>query len=80
MAPAGTPQPIVDQLNTEIGKILARPDTVAAWRAQGANPMMMKPDEFGGYMQSEIERWAKVIKDNKIKAIRQILSASKDHP
>jgi tripartite-type tricarboxylate transporter receptor subunit TctC len=67
MAPAGTPQAIVDRLNTEIGKILARPDIAAAWRAQGANPMIMKPDAFGGYMQSEIERWAKVIKANGIK-------------
>ena len=68
MAPAGTPQAIVDRLNTEIGKILARPDIAAAWRAQGANPMIMKPDAFGGYMQSEIERWAKVIKANGIKS------------
>ena len=35
MAPAGTPQPIVDRLNTEINKILARPDIVKAWRAAG---------------------------------------------
>jgi tripartite-type tricarboxylate transporter receptor subunit TctC len=67
MAPAGTPQTIVDRLNTEISKILARPDIRAAWRAQGANPMIMKPDEFGAYVQSEIERWAKVIKANGIK-------------
>jgi tripartite-type tricarboxylate transporter receptor subunit TctC len=68
MAPAGTPQAIGDRLNTEIGKILARPDIAAAWRAQGANPMIMKPDAFGGYMQSEIERWAKVIKANGVKS------------
>ena len=68
MAPAGTPQAIVDLLNAEIGKILARPEIAAAWRAQGANPMIMKPDAFGGYMQSEIERWAKVIKANGIKS------------
>ena len=29
--------------------------------AQGANTMVMKPDEFGAYIQSEIERWAKLI-------------------
>lgn len=68
MAPVGTPQAIVDRLNAEIGKILARPDIAAAWRAQGANPMIMRPDEFGGYMRSEIERWAKVIKANGIKS------------
>jgi tripartite-type tricarboxylate transporter receptor subunit TctC len=68
MAPVGTPPAIVDRLNAEIGKILARPDIRDTWRAQGANPMIMRPDEFGGYMQSEIDRWAKVIHANRIKA------------
>jgi tripartite-type tricarboxylate transporter receptor subunit TctC len=68
MAPVGTSPAIVDRLNAEIGKILARPDIRDTWRAQGANPMIMRPDEFGGYMQSEIDRWAKVIHANRIKA------------
>ena len=67
MAPAGTPPPIVDLLNTEINKILTRPDVRAAWVKQGANPMTMKPNEFGGYIQSEIEKWAKLISANAIK-------------
>src|SRR5262245_17442143 len=67
MAPAGTPPAVVDLLNTEINRILARPDIADAWRAQGANPMIMKPAEFGVHVQSEIERWAKLIKANGIK-------------
>jgi tripartite-type tricarboxylate transporter receptor subunit TctC len=67
MAPTGTPQSIVDLLNTEINKVLARPDVKAAWEKQGAIPMSMKPDAFGGYVQSEIEKWAKVINANAIK-------------
>jgi tripartite-type tricarboxylate transporter receptor subunit TctC len=67
MAPTGTPQPVVDLLNTEINKVLARPDVKAVWEKQGAIPMSMKPDEFGGYVQSEIEKWAKVISANAIK-------------
>src|SRR6266536_3480278 len=47
MVPAGTPQPIVTLLNTEINKILARPDVKEAWEKQGAAPMIMKPEEFG---------------------------------
>src|SRR5215472_1535483 len=43
MAPAGTPQPIVDRLNVEINKILARREIGDAWQAEGANPMIMKP-------------------------------------
>jgi tripartite-type tricarboxylate transporter receptor subunit TctC len=67
MVPAGTPQPIVTLLNTEINKILARPDVKEAWEKQGAAPMIMKPEEFGVYVQSEIDKWAKVIKANSIK-------------
>jgi tripartite-type tricarboxylate transporter receptor subunit TctC len=67
MVPAGTPQPIVTLLNTEINKILARPDVKEAWEKQGAAPMIMKPEEFGVYVQSEIDKWAKVIKANNIK-------------
>jgi tripartite-type tricarboxylate transporter receptor subunit TctC len=29
--------------------------------------MAMSPDEFGAYVQSEIDKWAKVIKANGIK-------------
>ncbi len=36
-----------------------------AWEKQGAVPMTMKPTEFGVYIQSEIEKWAKLINANK---------------
>jgi tripartite-type tricarboxylate transporter receptor subunit TctC len=67
MVPTGTPQPIVTLLSTEINKILARPDVKDAWEKQGATPMIMKPEEFGVYIQSEIDKWAKLIKANNIK-------------
>jgi len=67
MAPVGTPPPIVERLNTEINKILLRPDVRAAWEKQGAVPVAMQPGEFGAYVQSEIEKWAKVIQANGIK-------------
>ena len=61
MAPAKTPQPIVDTLNAEIRKIMARPDVKAAWAEQGANPMSMSPAEFDKYLRADIEKWAKVV-------------------
>ena len=67
MAPAGTPQPIVTRLSTEINKILGRADVRAAWKKQGANTMVMTPEQFGTYVQSEIDKWAKVIQANGIK-------------
>ena len=66
MAPAGTPRGIVDTLNREINKILSRPEIKESWRRQGTNTMVMTPEEFGRYIEAEIERWAKLIKANNI--------------
>ena len=62
MAPIGTPQPIVEQMNAEVAKIVARPEVQAAWAKQGAVPMAaMTPAEFDSFLRSEIEKWAKVV-------------------
>jgi tripartite-type tricarboxylate transporter receptor subunit TctC len=61
MAPAKTPQAVVDLLNAEIRKIMARPDVKAQWAEQGANPMSMSPAEFDKYLRADIEKWAKVV-------------------
>jgi tripartite-type tricarboxylate transporter receptor subunit TctC len=68
MAPAGTPKPIVDKLNAEINKVLARADVKAAWDKQGAVPLPMTPAEFDAYLRKDIEKWAKVVKDAGITA------------
>ncbi len=67
MAPRGTPKPVIDRLNAEIGKVLARPDVKKAWNAQGAEPMMMTPGQFENYVNGDIAKWAKVIRSAGIK-------------
>ena len=62
MAPAGTPKPIVDKLNAEINKAIARPDMQVAWDRQGATPMKMSPAEFDAFLHKDIEKWAAVAK------------------
>jgi tripartite-type tricarboxylate transporter receptor subunit TctC len=62
MTPAGTPKPIIDKLNGEITKVLARPDVKENWAKQGAVPMTMSPDEFDKYLHADIEKWAHVVK------------------
>src|SRR2546430_4588365 len=62
MAPAGTPKEIVDKLNSEINKVIARPDVKEAWAKQGAVPMPMTPAEFDKYLRADIEKWAEVVK------------------
>jgi tripartite-type tricarboxylate transporter receptor subunit TctC len=61
MAPAGTPREIVDKLNAEIGKALAKPAIREAWARQGAVPITMTPAEFGAFLQRDIDKWAKVV-------------------
>jgi tripartite-type tricarboxylate transporter receptor subunit TctC len=70
MAPKGTPQPVIDLLNREITKILKRPDIKASWEQQGATPLTMTQPEFATFMQAQVDKWAKVIKDNHITLIK----------
>jgi tripartite-type tricarboxylate transporter receptor subunit TctC len=62
MAPAGTPKAIIDRLNAEVVKIIARPDVKKAWNEQGAEPMSMTPADFEKYLNADIAKWAKVVK------------------
>jgi tripartite-type tricarboxylate transporter receptor subunit TctC len=70
MAPAHTPQPVVDLLNRTITTILQRPDIKAAWEKQGATPLVMSQQEFQTFMAAEVVKWAKVINDNHIATIK----------
>ena len=62
MAPAGTPKEIVEKLNSEINKVIARPDVKEAWAKQGAVPMPMTPAQFDKYLREDIDKWANVVK------------------
>jgi tripartite-type tricarboxylate transporter receptor subunit TctC len=62
MAPKDTPKPIVEKLNAEIQKVLARADLKANWAKQGAEPMLMTPAEFDTFLRKDIEKWANVVK------------------
>jgi tripartite-type tricarboxylate transporter receptor subunit TctC len=62
MAPKGTPQAIIDRLNTEIRKVVNSPDIKAEWGKQGAVGMSMTPAEFDKYLRGDIEKWAKIVK------------------
>lgn len=68
MAPAKTPQPIIDKLNAEIGKIVNRADVKEAWAKQGAVPMVMSPKEFDDYLRKDVDKWADVVKKTGAKA------------
>jgi tripartite-type tricarboxylate transporter receptor subunit TctC len=60
--PAGTPAPIVQRLNTEIGAVLKLPDVVQKMHGFGFELIGGTPDDFARLIHTDIERWAPVIK------------------
>ena len=68
LAPAGTPQPIINRMNEELAKTLKMPAVAEKFSAQGMTIEASSPDRLQSFIQSEIGRWAKVVRDNKINA------------
>ena len=63
LAPAGTPEPIVQRISNELGKALQDPEVLKQLRSAGIAPSYLGPQEFGAFMRSEHEKWGKVVKD-----------------
>ncbi|MEI8399816.1 MAG: tripartite tricarboxylate transporter substrate binding protein [Alcaligenaceae bacterium] len=66
LAPAATPQPIVDKLNASIVDIIKQPDVQAKIIELGAVPVPETSAEFGAFIEAETLKWAKVIKEANI--------------
>jgi tripartite-type tricarboxylate transporter receptor subunit TctC len=62
IAPKNTPPAIVNRLNAEITKIVARPDVQAEWAKQGASAMSMTPAAFERYLADDIVKWERIVK------------------
>jgi len=62
MAPKNTPPAVVDKLNAELAKIVAKPEIRAAWELQGAQPMTMSPPQFAQFLNADIKKWADVVR------------------
>jgi tripartite-type tricarboxylate transporter receptor subunit TctC len=65
--PAGTPRPIIDRTYRETVRIIALPDVKEKLAALGFEPVASSPEEFGKYIRAELDRWAKVVREAKIK-------------
>jgi tripartite-type tricarboxylate transporter receptor subunit TctC len=67
LAPAGTPREIVDRLQREIAKIVALPDIKEKLAAMGFDPVANTPEQFAAYINAEIIRWGKVVREANLK-------------
>jgi tripartite-type tricarboxylate transporter receptor subunit TctC len=66
-APAKTPRPIIEKLNAEFVRAVKSPDLRDRLVAQGADPAGNTPEQYAAFVQSEITKWARVIKAAGIK-------------
>lgn len=68
-APAGTPEPIVQQLYAAMRTVLQDPATIAAWKQRGSIvPEPVKPDEYRKEIADRIAFYKKLIKANNLSA------------
>jgi tripartite-type tricarboxylate transporter receptor subunit TctC len=64
LAPANTPQPIVQRLHGEVTRIIALPAVREQWAVLGAEPMSTTPEQFTAFIKDDIVKWHKVIRDS----------------
>lgn len=67
LAPAGTPQDIIDKIHDETVKDLALPDVHSSMVQQGLDPIGNTPADFAAAIRTETPQWAKIIKEAGIK-------------
>jgi len=62
LGPAGLPKAVVDKINADVEQVLKTPESQAFFREQGAEPLVMTPDAFHNTLESDVVKWAKVVK------------------
>jgi tripartite-type tricarboxylate transporter receptor subunit TctC len=68
LSPADTPRPFVDRLNKGFVAVLKAPDIAQKLGADGVEPIGSTPEHLAAYMRSELEKWAKVVREAGIEA------------
>ena len=68
LAPAGTPQPVLQRLNTAVNEILATPEFRERLLKVGADPVGGSIEDFRQRLRTETERWGGVIRAAGVKA------------
>jgi tripartite-type tricarboxylate transporter receptor subunit TctC len=63
VAPAGTPRPTVDKVNTVLMDYLKRADVRDKLHGLAIEPLTSTPDELEKFIAAEIKKWAQVVKD-----------------
>jgi tripartite-type tricarboxylate transporter receptor subunit TctC len=67
-APAGMPQDLVNRINSEITRALAAPDVAERLAQLGLEWKPNTSAELASFLRSEVQKWAKAVKDSGAKA------------
>ncbi|MEA3193065.1 MAG: hypothetical protein QOD26_1398 [Betaproteobacteria bacterium] len=68
LAPAGTPQPVLERLYGAMTEVLQSKETGKRMESEGAETVRMTPPEFGRFIAAELAKWVKVARDVGIQA------------
>ncbi|MBI4193539.1 MAG: tripartite tricarboxylate transporter substrate binding protein [Betaproteobacteria bacterium] len=68
LAPAGTPAPVVEEIHQQVAKIMGQESNQQLIFRMGLEPSLIGPTKFGAFIQSEIEKWIRVVRETGIKA------------
>lgn len=63
-APTGTPPAVVTRLYQETQHAIAQPDVIERLLAVGSEPQQMTPAAFAAFVQSEIRKWGRAVKES----------------
>jgi tripartite-type tricarboxylate transporter receptor subunit TctC len=66
LAPAGTPPEIVKQINQAIVAAMDTQEFRDHLATLGAEPKPQAPEEFGRYINADVAKWSKLVKDNDV--------------
>lgn len=68
LAPAKTPRAIIDLLNAEVLKAMRTPEMVESMKNMGVDIVLTSPEEFGKLIESEMQRWGKLVRALNLRA------------
>jgi tripartite-type tricarboxylate transporter receptor subunit TctC len=63
LAPAATPDPIIDKMQAEVGHALSDGDVRQKLSLQGLDVHYLPGPEFGKFVQGETDKWGKIIRE-----------------
>src|SRR5215211_4611334 len=67
VAPHGTPPSIAEKLHKEVSIVLTSTEVQKHFSAEGATVVQMSPSQFGKFIETELNKWGRVVKEANIK-------------